>query len=402
MQEAEDADEDAPVLPGSILAESCPSPGYMEEADSWAATILDVFGVEDPESHFFIREGELVLKDECVADIPDNWVPDRGTVRNVAEGHALIKGFARHYPLKNREGTVQCLPGTDEPVLATKAMLFLLERCPVLSVLNNHYLSQHAAVNGLSVVLVGLPLDRLRPGIPQTGHFIRTQYCDLCPGDCVPGCRYAALQGFFDEEKSLQVERDKRHKKFAEKPCGNPKPMNNPLRRVHMSSSGKQKSQTLTYGQNMQILCEARENLSLHNRKTRDPEQQLFNGDVINLFAAVIRTLDKLTRDVLRPSPIDKTEYPVYAICQELYAHGVTDICHAWEPPSKTISKTDAEDKLGKKTATPKKKAPSKGKALDKSQVASPVSAGKKRSAEDTPGGSAATPATKRAKRGKK
>jgi hypothetical protein len=96
----------------------------------------------------------------------------------------------------------------------------------------------------------------------------------------------------------------------------------------------------------MQILCEARENLSLHNRKTRDHEQQQFNGDVINLFAALTRTVDKLTRDVLRPDRVDKDEYSRYAVCKDLWADGHTDICHAWGAPSMIVPKPAMDAKL--------------------------------------------------------
>jgi hypothetical protein len=185
----------------------------------------------------------------------------------------------------------------------------------------------------------------LRPDVFQYGHFVQTNYCDICPGDrCLPDCRFAHLQGFFDDARSLQVARNKRHRDFVNKPCGKPKPMNTPLRPV--GGVGRVSSQTLTYGQNMQILCEARENMSLHNRKTRDPEQQQFNGDVINLLGGITRTLDKVIRDTLRPDQIDKKEYSRYAVCQELYAHGGTTICHAWGPPPMTISKKDVDEKL--------------------------------------------------------
>jgi hypothetical protein len=180
----------------------------------------------------------------------------------------------------------------------------------------------------------------------RCGHFVQTRVCEDCPGACAPDCRFADLQGYFDDAEKLQAARAKRYAAFQGKPNGKPAALNNPLRPVYGSGVARGNSQTLTYGQNMQILCEARENLSLHNRKTRDYEQQQFNGDVINLFAALTRTVDRLTRDVLRPDRVDKDEYSRYAVCKDLWADGNTDICHAWGAPSMIVTKPAMDAKL--------------------------------------------------------
>jgi hypothetical protein len=403
MADAEDAriggeelsgGESEPIQPPGPVTELRTSPAQLAYADVWAGHVSAPSGY-DPESHFLVVDGKVKLKAECVDEIPAGWKPRHGTVYNTAQGMAIIKAFAQRYPLMDSDGRTVFLPETGEPVISSNAMLYLCEKIPMLTVLANHHLSLHATINGLAVTFVGLPLDHLRPDLMRCGHFVQTRVCEDCPGTCVSDCRFADLQGYFDDAEKLQEARAKRYAAFQGKPNGKPAALNNPLRPVYGSGVARTNSQTLTYGQNMQILCEARENLSLHNRKTRDHEQQQFNGDVINLFAALTRTVDKLTRDVLRPDRVDKDEYSRYAVCKDLWADGHTDICHAWGAPAMIVPKPAMDAKLVEESTatrargskTPSK--PSKGNSKTPSKVPA-------RSAKT----SAATASAKKRKRG--
>lgn len=171
-------------------------------------------------------------------------------------------------------------------------------------------------------------------------------------GQCAPGCRFAAVQGYIDNALELQAEYARRSDAFIKLPVDRDPYMGNPLRAVYGSrGEGQPSGQMLNYAQNMQIMSEARDKLCLHNQKALDPEQRQFNGDVINLISAMLRTLDRLTRDTLRLSD-DKTAYANYRVCKGMWSDSETPVCHAWGEPSILFTQAQVDAKFSSRLAS--------------------------------------------------
>jgi hypothetical protein len=341
----------------------------LQTRDDYAAACARWRNFDDPHSGFQIVDGKTKMKKEHVPRVPASFRPKEGTVLNVSQATAMIEAVAEMNPLTDVDGNVVKLPGTEGPVMESQALYFLSEVYPVLLLLARPLLALHASFNGCAVNLLGAPLDILQPNTLRDTHFVRVNVCEECPGErCAPRCRFAAVQDYFDDAQKMHAARTERRDAFIAQAPGEMPWMGNPLRPVRGSRDGQSSSHTLTYAQNMQILCEARENMSLHNRKTLDPEQQQFNGDVINMFAAVHRTLDKLTRDFLRP---DKASYDQYAVCKKMWSDGYTDVCHPWGEPSIILTAEEVDNKFRPAATTPAtprnlKRAAASGKGKNK------------------------------------
>jgi hypothetical protein len=242
--------------------------------------------------------------------------------------------------------------------MQSQALYFLSERYPSVLLLARPLLAFHASCNGCAVGLLGAALDDLTPDFDPSTWLFRMDVCEECPGDsCAPGCRFRAVQTYIDDAEALQREYTKRQTAFSMLPVDSEPYMGNPLRAVFGSrGTSRTSGHTLSYAQNMQCMCEARDKLCLHNKKTNDPEQQQFNGDVINLISAMLRTMDRHTRDILRQDE-DAKVYANYRICSGLWDDGETPFCHSWGEPTvfPTAAQVDAKFSARvKASATPK------------------------------------------------
>jgi hypothetical protein len=350
----QDVMAEPPLQPNQTnFAEFFPHPVELQERDEYAAFCLTVSNQDDPQSAFTFVDGEYQLREEYVPRILTGWYPSPGTVMNVSQAHAVVKAVAEHYPVKDANKTVQCLPGTKDPIMRSQALYYLCEKFPAILLLARPLLAYHAAFNGCATTFIGAPLDELRPDIEISASLIRVAACEECPGgQCAPGCRFAAVQGYIDNALELQAEYARRSDAFIKLPVDRDPYMGNPLRAVYGSrGEGQPSGQMLNYAQNMQIMSEARDKLCLHNRKTVDPEQQQFNGDVINLISAMLRTLDRLTRDTLRLSD-DKTAYANYRVCKGMWSDSETSVCHAWGEPSVLFTQAQVDAKFSSRLAT--------------------------------------------------
>ena len=263
------------------------------------------------------------------------------------EASAFVCAYAKAYPLRNKDGDIVTFPCTDEPVMDPSAYAYLLQYNPRLFEprFAGEELARHAMRNGLARTLDPLLVETLHPSsklasVRSVGSCVRCCAHPAQGGDPPHPLEFATFNSFVQ----LSQARAERQAKFAEHEDGTTPDRANPLCPAWGTRPPDKCLQCCNAAEFMQSLVVLRENTSVHNQLTLDPEQRKLNGDLVNICGSLISGLDGVFRRLTEDLPEEGENQAVfegYKVAAEyLWSHGSTDLCHPWpdelvmSPPS--------------------------------------------------------------------